>query len=349
MIESLMRAEPLGLPIPPAWLFGFKVFGFILHMVFMNLWLAGMPTALWLNRSNSPVSERLFKAMPFFMAFGINAGIVPLLFLQVLYPQFFYPATILQAWFWFLVIPLLIVAYYAIYFAAFGTYRAVAATVASILLAWIGLTFSAAMALTASPETTAALFTAQADAGSVSGLLLYVDREAVQRFSLMAGLAFGTLAAFLALDAEFLTARPGYRSAARPLVMPLYLLGLAIFGLAGALYAPVVRDRMPQLLWFAAGAGLPGGAALAILYGKRPSRTLGGLLVALQSLALVANALARQTVQANALAPWAKLDRMPVRGDWDSFALFIIVLLAVLICMAWLLGVVTRASRSPAR
>src|SRR3970282_164891 len=107
-------------------------FGFLLHMVFMNLWLAGLPAALCLIRLRPLAANRLFKTMPFFMAFGINAGIVPLLFLQTLYPQFFYPATILQAWFWFVVIPLLLVAYYAVYLAAFGRFRLIAAIVAAL-------------------------------------------------------------------------------------------------------------------------------------------------------------------------------------------------------------------------
>ena len=107
MIEPFSNIEPLGLPIPPPWLLGFKLAGFVLHVVFMNLWLVGIPTALLLSRSKTMVAHQLFKWMPFFMAFGINAGIVPLLFWQALYPQFFYPATILQAWLWLLVIPLL--------------------------------------------------------------------------------------------------------------------------------------------------------------------------------------------------------------------------------------------------
>ena len=174
MIEPFSSVEPLGLPIPAPWLLLLKLSGFILHMVFMNLWLAGMPTALLLSRSKARVADRLFKGMPFFMAFGINAGIVPLLFMQTLYPQFFYPATILQAWYWFLVVPLLIVAYYCVYFAAFGRYRAIAAALSSLLLIWIGVTFSAAMSFTASPHAWMAVFSATADAGAVDGWFLNV-------------------------------------------------------------------------------------------------------------------------------------------------------------------------------
>jgi hypothetical protein len=345
MVDQLLRADPLGLPVPPSWLFGLKVFGFILHMIFMNLWLAGMPTALLLRNSQASVADRLFKAMPFFMAFGINAGIVPLLFLQVLYPQFFYPATILQAWFWFLIIPLLIVAYYAVYFAAFGRYRVLAATVASLLLAWIGVTFSAAMTLTAAPQSWPAIFMANAAAGSVHGFALYLNEEALLRFFIMAGISCGTLAAFLALDAEFMTAKLEYRRAARRLVAPLYIVGFIVFGIAGLLYEPTVRDRLPELLRLVTGAAMPLGAILSIFYLKRPSRAVAGSLVAVHAFALISNASARQIVQFRSLDKWAKLDKMPVRGDWDSFFLFIIVLLVVLVCLAWLARVAVRAAR----
>src|SRR3970040_1530397 len=151
MSEILPSPDPLGLPVPPSLLLALKLGGFVLHMTFMHLWLAGLPAAVALLYRRRRIAERLFAAMPFFMAFGINAGIVPLLFLQTLYPQFFYPATILQAWFWFSVIPLLLIAYYAVYLASFGKFRVPAALTATFLICMIGLMFSSAMTLTANP------------------------------------------------------------------------------------------------------------------------------------------------------------------------------------------------------
>jgi hypothetical protein len=345
MVDQLLRVDPLGLPVPASWLFGLKLFGFILHMIFMNLWLAGMPTALLLRNSHAPVAERLFKAMPFFMAFGINAGVVPLLFLQVLYPQFFYPATILQAWFWLLVIPLLIVAYYAVYFASFNRYRVFAAMVASILLAWIGFTFSAVMSLTASPQSWPAIFMASSDAGSVNGFALNLSEEAALRFLMMFGLSLGTLAAFLVLDAEFFTANLDYRNAARRLAAPLYIAGMIVFGSAGLLYGPTVQSRLPAFLAIVTGAALPLGAASSIFYFKQPSRAVAAALIAVHAVALIANASARQIVQIRSLEIWAKLDKLPVRGDWDSFVLFLFVLIVVLVGLGWLARVAFRAAR----
>jgi hypothetical protein len=343
MVETLLRAEPLGLPVPAVWLYALKVFGFVLHMIFMNLWLAGMPTALLLGNSKQLVSQRLLKAMPFFVAFGINAGIVPLLFLQTLYPQFFYPATVLQAWFWFLIIPLLIIAYYAVYLAAFNRFRIAAAALASILFIWIGLTFSSAMSLTAAPEQWPAIFSATAEAGSVHGRFLYLKAEALLRFLIMVGLSFGTLAAYLALDGEVFTANAAYKNEARRLVAPLYLLGFVIFAGAALVYAPAVKESLPQWLWFFAGGCMPVGALLAIIHWRRPGKQIACSLILVQFIALLANALARQSVQSRSLERWARVDAMPVRGDWDSLVLFFVVLLIVLFSLGWLARVVLRA------
>jgi hypothetical protein len=348
MIQSLVTVEPLGLPVPPAWLFGFKIFGFLLHMVFMNLWLAGLPAALCLLRLRPLAANRLFKAMPFFMAFGINAGIVPLLFLQTLYPQFFYPATILQAWFWFVVIPLLIVAYYAVYLAAFDRYRVAAAALASLLLAWIGLTFSSAMTLAASPAEWLAIFSATAEAGSIDGLFFYLSAESISRFLIMVGLSLGTLAAFFALDAEFFTVNERYRSEARPLVAPLYCLGFGVFGAVGMFYGVSVRDQLPLPLWALAAASVPAGAVTSLVYWKRPAKLTAGSVVGAHFLALLVNTLARQSVQSRSVEKFATLEALPVRGDWDSFLLFMVVLAIVLIVLAWLARLAYRASRNGA-
>ncbi|GBC84567.1 hypothetical protein HRbin11_00998 [bacterium HR11] len=337
--------DPLGLPVPAWILFALKVFGFFLHMVFMNLWLAGLPTALVLHLLGSPVGGRLFRAMPFFMAFGINAGVVPLLFIQTLYPQFFYPATILQAWFWFLVIPLLIVAYYAVYLAAFGRWPVAAAAVATVLLTWIGLTFSAALTLTARPEKWSAIFLATASAGAVHGRYLHWDPEALRRFGLMTGMAFGTVGAFLVLDAEWFRREAAYRQAARRLVPVLYVLGGLVYGLAGLGYAPTVADKLPRALWLLAGGSLPLTVLLALAYVRRPGPWTGGAVLAGQGLVLGSNAVARQVVQFHELGAWVDLARVPVRGEWGSFWLFVITLVLGIGVLLWIARVVRTARR----
>lgn len=342
MIDVIPNPDPLGLPVPVPILLALKVFGFFLHMAFMNLWLAGLPTALVLLRFRPAVAARLFKVMPFFMAFGINAGIVPLLFIQTLAPQFFYAATILQAWFWFLVIPLLVIAYYGVYLAAFGRPRLIAALVASLLLTWIGATFSAAMELTAAPEKWTSIFLATAHAGSIHGIYLHLEPETLLRYLLMIGMAFGTVAAFLVLDTQWFARDEEFKVQARGLILPLYGLGLAIYGVAGSLYAPMVADKLPSLWSLLAGVSMPAGTLLAAAYWKWPRRWTTVALVVTHIVVLLSNAIARQMVQFHELGKWVDLGKTPVRGEWASFLLFGIVLLVVLVALIWVARVALR-------
>jgi hypothetical protein len=331
----------------PVWiLLALKIFGFFLHLVFMNLWLAGLPVALFLLRSKPAVADRLFHALPFFMAFGINAGIVPLLFLQTLYPQFFYPATILQAWFWFAVIPLLLIAYYAVYLASYGKFRVAAALTATILIYTIGMMFSSAMSLTANPQAWPKIFIDSAQGGAVHGVYFYFTPEVLLRFAMVVGMAFGTLAAYFAVAAEWFAKDANDKEELRKLV-PLYLLGAVIYGIAGAVYASVVLEKLPPLWFFIAGASLLAGVLFAGAYWRNPHRWKGAALIAAQLAALLFNAIARQWVQVSELMKWYDPNKAPIRGEWGSFALFMVMFLAAILIISWIGLTAWRRTRSP--
>ncbi|MDR0870329.1 MAG: hypothetical protein LBN39_06005 [Planctomycetaceae bacterium] len=110
------------MPPAPFWFVEFfKVVGFVLHLIPMGLWFAGLPAAILCASANTVNSRRfagqMFGQLPILMALGINFGIVPLLFLQTTYYKSFYTATILMGWHWIAVIPILLVGYYALYIA----------------------------------------------------------------------------------------------------------------------------------------------------------------------------------------------------------------------------------------
>lgn len=345
MTALIPAPDPLGLAAPVWILLGLKVFGFFLHLLFMNLWVAGLPAALFLSRRKPAIAERLFHSLPFFMAFGINAGIVPLLFLQVLYPQFFYPATILQAWFWFAVIPLLLIAYYGVYMASFGKYRVAAALTATVLIYLIGLMFSSAMTLTANPQHWPTIFVNSNQGGAVHGFYLYFTLEVLLRFLLVVGMAFGTLAAYFVAVAEWFAKNTDDKNELRGLV-PLYLLGAAIYGIAGAVYATSIMEHIPRL-WFAvAGASLLAGALLSLSYWKNPHRATAVALIAAQLFLLASNAIMRQSVQVSELLKWYDPAKTPVRSEWGSFALFMVTLLAAIALISWIAKVALRRTRN---
>ena len=122
--QTLIDTTPSPLPAPMWFIQFFKVLGFALHAVPMSLWYAGIVVAMILyargGEQGRRFSGRLMSQMPVIIAFGVNLGIVPLLFVQLAYFKVFYPATILMAWFWLAIVGMLIPAYYGVYVYAFG-------------------------------------------------------------------------------------------------------------------------------------------------------------------------------------------------------------------------------------
>lgn len=122
MIPNL---DPNPLPAP-YWVFKLLLLvTFFLHIVAMNFLMGGSVLALlakWLPRDKQN-RDRIFadiaKKLPIFLPATITLGIAPLLFVQVLYGQFFYTSSVLIAWPWFLVLVFLTVAYYGFYYVSF--------------------------------------------------------------------------------------------------------------------------------------------------------------------------------------------------------------------------------------
>jgi hypothetical protein len=121
--DLIPALDAAGLPGPP-WLFHFLlVFTFFLHLIFMNLTLGGTLMAFVANlrggnRPSDPgtvLAKRLMGVNTYAISLAITTGVAPLLFVQVLYQQYFYSGTILLGWFWFAMLVLLMIGYYAAY------------------------------------------------------------------------------------------------------------------------------------------------------------------------------------------------------------------------------------------
>ena len=110
--------DEFGLPAPP-WVFqSLLILTFALHLVFMNFVLGGMLIqAVALCRRNAGPTMRalieiLSSTMPVAVSFTITTGVAPLLFVQVLYGQFFYTSNILLGFIWLSILVWLIHAFY---------------------------------------------------------------------------------------------------------------------------------------------------------------------------------------------------------------------------------------------
>jgi len=107
-------------PLPsPGWLFVFFiVFTFILHLLFMNLTLGGsilMLISRWKKDHGKEISKEIAKFNTFTISLTITTGVAPLLFIQVVYGQFFYSSSVILGWKWLLVLAALTFGYYFYY------------------------------------------------------------------------------------------------------------------------------------------------------------------------------------------------------------------------------------------
>jgi hypothetical protein len=144
-VVTIPQPDPLPLPAPP-WLFwALLMLTFVLHLVAMNVMLGGTIIGLVARlRARDGRHEHLqtlgaglSKALPVAIAATVTLGVAPLLLVQVLFGRLFFTGSILMAWFWLSVIPVLIVAYSCAYALSFK----------ASLPQWAGLLFSGLVTL----------------------------------------------------------------------------------------------------------------------------------------------------------------------------------------------------------
>ncbi len=373
--QLIDTAVSQGLPAPYWFIELFKVLGFTLHAVPMNVWYAGILVAMLLRAFGSEhgkrFSGRLMLQMPVIIAFGVNLGIVPLLFIQVAYAKVFYPATILMAWFWLGIIGLLVFAYYGVYIYAFGLrdqgrpmpgWKHAAGWVAAILFIAIGFIFANGLSLMANVEAWPELFRNHNVAAAPTGTALNVgDPTLWPRWLMMFGLAITTTAAWVLFDAGWFARRESseYRQWAPRFALRLYTVGLVWFAVAGSWYvfgtwAPETKQEMlydfPMVLLTAATALVPGLPWLLILWTSREDGMPGPLIAtvvgAAQFLVLGTNAISRQVVQNIELRAYYRPAEFPLDVQWSPLVLFLVTFVAGLGVVIWMIRQIAGAPPS---
>lgn len=153
--------KPDVIPVGWGWFQVLLTMTWVLHVVFMNLMLGGTLIALFNSVKGGPnnlaMARDSSKKLPFTVAFAVNFGVAPLLFLQVIYGHFVYTSSILMAVAWLSIILLLIVAYYSMYlfhykFESWGAGRNWLAGLAAVILLYIAFLFTSNWTLALTPE-----------------------------------------------------------------------------------------------------------------------------------------------------------------------------------------------------
>ncbi len=385
-------------PLPaPFWFIQFfKGLGFFLHQIPMHLWFVGTLLAVALGVygcvNGKTFSRRFARQLPFLIALGINFGIVPLLFIQVAYPKAFYNATILIAWPWLFVIALLIPAYYGVYLYATSKKAAspdmssecdqpkcqrllkqwkiplAAGWMAAGCLMLISLIFATGFSvLVAGPERWLHLWETTNVAGAVTGVSLNLLSLAFwSRWLLTAGLALGTLSAWVTLDSGFFadSESDAYHDWSQRFAMLLAVGQACIATVAGAVYVWTWKVSLGIVGWTIMLIGLAMLWLPLLLWAKFaitrwnavrerlrsgvhgldfPMQKVGKsqviVLVVSQLIVLLSHTTARQLLQ-NAQVEnvyTGGVGSQPIDPQWSAIALFLISFVGGAVAIGWML------------
>ena len=326
----------------------FKVVGFVLHTIPMGIWFAGLPVAilcaLWNCERSRFYARRMAMQLPVIMALGINFAIVPLLFLQTTYYKAFYTATILTAWCWLAVIPILIVGYYSLYIAAYSGERRgrmiLFSILASVCLVCIGILISNGLTLMVSSELWSDMIAQTSHYGAVLGTAHNFSNPTLwMRLATMFGLGLMTAGVWATFDAHFLkpkNAPETYRQWATTLALVMTFLGAAILtGVEWHLKAVGGSAIYPYFGWVLLIAYM---VFLALLLAKTGATAIVAIATALQFLALAVFGVIRQIGQNNGVATVVDVSKLPEAVQWDTLIAFVVIFLLGVGVIVWMVA-----------
>lgn len=212
-----------------------------------------------LGKSDDVVAARFRDWLPFMLGAAITAGVAPLLFVQILYQERFYTASLLMSHRWMAVVPALIVGFYALYLAKSeraarwpARWRAAIPTVAALCFLFVAWSWTEQHLLQLRPDRWVEMY------GESS--MVHVEPQLAPRLLLWIGLAMPTAATFV---------------------------GWQVAGDAAAL------RRLRTVAWAGQGVALGAGAWLqAAMPAAARDAVLGGTGLAVAGLVVAAHAIA---------------------------------------------------------
>lgn len=360
--DLVPKLDPFGIPAP-AWVFIFLMnltlvlhfiaLGYVLTTALLGIFWSAAPqgsAANWMLRQTE-------RPLPVALSFAVTLGVAPLLFVQVLYHSFFYPASILIGHQWFGVIPVAITVFYLIYILQGGVVlgRKIPRPLelAGRVVIFLGLVY---ILMT---QTTVALLGLHPDrwqaaraAGSTLGMLnlpVFWPRLAHNFLALLVVggvwlVNMGTLRA-----ARLGEAHPDAASAVQ------------LRKLGGLLAMGALLFELVSGMWLFVAESQAGAAIQTVLFGARPAALLWMLALVMGMLLLVAMGLAfagalprwalhtsgtvlmltlggmfagREAVRQLWLKPYFQMEAWPVRVQISSLILFLVAFVAALVLVA---------------
>jgi hypothetical protein len=322
---------------------------FTLHILVINVLVGGCMLLLYSRIAragrDATLLEPLGRKLPVAFALGINLGVAPLLFLQVVWGHLFYSSSILLGTFWILVIPLVIVAYYGTYLHAKAVRTALALAglgVATLILLVAGFVYVNNILLMMQPDRWQAYF------GNRDGTLLPLsDSTLIPRY-LHYMVSSVAVAALFMSTLWTIRKKRGAEGADDEIRKGLRLFGYATLVQAAVGFWFLVALKRDMLLQFMGGdpiatailgIGVLGGlGALATAFNGKLRPTL-----IMAAVTVVAMVITRDQLRTMYLQGSFDPATLQVSPQYGVFALFLVVLVAGLASVVWMLRAGFRA------
>jgi hypothetical protein len=348
------RLIPQALPIPVewGWFYLFQVLTFIAHILVMNVMLGAAIIALVHHlrgkKETDPLTRTISVKLPFTVAFAVNFGVAPLLFMQVLYGQFLYTSSVLMAVYWLGVVGLVIIGYACAYvydfrYASLGGLKTLFIGMTTLCLLTVAFIFTNNMTLMLQPERWAA----HLDNGAGTLLNLH-DPTLLPRYLHI--VASSTAVAGLAL--ALLHSRRANDPLARKWVrhgVHWYAFSTMVQMALGLWFLTALPERVASLLL---GGSLPhtlvfaAGAVLGIFSISNALRYNVGTTAILSLTTISLMIYLRDMVRDAYLTPYFRVDERVVTGEYLPLVLFVLALLAGLGAMVWMLRIASTAKEA---
>jgi hypothetical protein len=335
-------------PLPaPYWVFKLLlIVTFVLHIIAMNFLLGSAVLALIAKWRPGNIEQRnrafadIAKKLPVFLPATITLGIAPLLFVQVLYGQFFYTSSVIMAWPWFLVLVFLTIAYYGFYYVSFqqdgGSGKGSSVMLVSVLLVFtIGFIYSNNFTLSQRPSRWQAKYLANPGGWNLN----LSEPTLIARFLhfFTAAVAVGGLMlVFLALarskkDSEY--GKYLFQFGGKAFLyatMAQFVIGtLFVLSLPDEVRSLFFRSGLAMMLL---GAGATGGLASIFLMSealhKNDIRRALHYVVPVMAVVIPCMAVLRDTLRGIYLKPYFHPQQFAVKTQWSVLPFFLVLFVA---------------------
>ncbi|HEY9687012.1 MAG TPA: hypothetical protein V6C52_08570 [Coleofasciculaceae cyanobacterium] len=353
--------QPVPFPAPLPLLNLLLVLGFFLHALPMNVSLGGSLVAgiyLLTGKKGSytnRIGHALAISLPIFISFAITQGIVPLLFLQLVYGPLYYTSSILMGTPWILLLIVLMLGYYGCYIYKFrhvqlGPLAAWILIGVSLLFGCIGFLFSNNMTLMLHPET----WRNVVHHGGVGNFFNTGDVSLLPRFLHFAlaslavtGLAIGCFGLYWrSREAEYgnWLIKQGAGLFSLITVIQVGVGGWFLFSLPKG----ILHNYMGHETWGTVAFGssmLLSLVALISMLAAWKNGQSGPFKVGLVSSVLVVLLMSwmRHLLREYSVNPFFKPESVPVNTQWDLLTVFIISAVGLLVYLGWLVKVSWKA------